>query len=312
MKSNEQVDKLSSWIWFRVALIAPLVGSVVLWLIAKPWNYDCSFTFEGYKYAYDLFYVPIVLAGLALSLSLLAGLVHRSYQTAESLKIAREANVFQDALRHREMFMDELASNLPNGLMDGWNLGLLYRDLFPKLLEKNYKPVIRAEWKNLAEQAEVYSESFNWYTEMVSELSSNQDAWFDKMDSRSVNLLRLIERTYYPYRGFPDMWDDDSPSDSEELHAKLEKACEQVAKRFEEFTQILSVIRASFINYFIEAEFASVVDTIRHKELRFHCTPDPLFDDESSSEFNGKYDWAGNDKTLLISASLCFDDKYKR
>ena len=312
MMGSKPLGKLTDWVWFRLAILIPLSFSIVLWLLAKPWSYEFSFTFEGYKHAYELFSVPIIFSGLAITLSVLAGLIHKSYQTDESIKITREANRFQDALRHRHMFMSEIRSSLSDGVLKGWNISRLYRDLFPNILNADYTPQLRPEWKRLVREANRFDKNPSWNLELLNELSNQHGELHETIQNRCVELLYLLKESYQRYeddRYYEEAWAGSDPSDIDEFYQNIEAACVRVSERLNEFGAILTSICESFVDYFCDDEFRGFASTVEHRDLRYTDYPDPLF--QTDEEFDNRIDSDDYsiDRPTLIAASLYFGEK---
>lgn len=101
--------------WFRGAFFIPIVIASIIYVIniisAQSLAPIC-FSAHCFSNFYNIFKVPIVVAGLALPLTGIAAAIHRSYETGLQIKTTLQKNEFEGFVKHREEFTTHLQETI--------------------------------------------------------------------------------------------------------------------------------------------------------------------------------------------------------
>lgn len=101
--------------WFRAAYRIPIIIALIIYVIniisAQSLAPVC-FSANCFSNFYNIFKVPILVAGLALPLTGIAAAIHRSYETGLQIKTTLQKNEFEGFVKHREEFTTHLQETI--------------------------------------------------------------------------------------------------------------------------------------------------------------------------------------------------------
>lgn len=101
--------------WFRGAFFIPIVIALIIYainIISAQSLAPFCFSAHCFSNFYNIFKVPIVVAGLALPLTGIAAAIHRSYETGLQIKTTLQKNEFEGFVKHREEFTKHLQETI--------------------------------------------------------------------------------------------------------------------------------------------------------------------------------------------------------
>ena len=135
--------------WFF--LIAPVIVGVAM-LITVLYQFEVSWTYSGFSFFLEHAKLPLFVMSLSITLGTLFGLAHRSSQSAMQIRLTEELSRFKDFKEHRDSFLSEMEFLKSNEVAKDIDLHFMYRSMYEKSIERDYRPRLPEPWVRLASE----------------------------------------------------------------------------------------------------------------------------------------------------------------